>query len=144
MCIGDFNCAREFWGFQGGSVLYGWQDVQSNTLGRAEILLASWTEAEQEATDERERTEDLLAALETISQRVRAPPPVPPPKPEFRPVVEAPVLEAIPPTEPDTGRPASGGEQSGVLGSEAVQLAYNLVEETQTVRSRESFGTRTT
>jgi len=112
-----------------------WQDA--NSLERAEVLFAKWTEAEQQAADERTRAESLLTALETISQSVRTPPPAPPPKPELRSVIEEPASEGGSSDEPGAGRPALGDEQPEASGPEAAQLAHNLDEETQALRPQE-------
>jgi len=110
-----------------------WQDADS--LERAELLFANWTKAEREAADERSRAEDLLTALQTISQSVRAPPSVPPPKPELPSNAEEPASEEGSSGEP--GRPTPGDEQSKVSWPQTGQLAHNPVEETQALRPQE-------
>jgi hypothetical protein len=87
------------------------------------VLLASWTDAEQEAAVEHRRAEALLASLAATVQEPR-PPPVPPPKPAFEVVAAEPAPDAAPPALPDTVVPAPGDKGSRTAGPEGVQLAY--------------------
>jgi hypothetical protein len=117
-----------------------WQETQTGARERAETLLASWTDAEREAAAERQRTEGLLEGLLSAHESARAPPPVPPPKPALGTVATEPAPDSTPPALPDTGPPLPGDEGSRIPGPGEVQLAYNLVDESQAARPRESLA----